>query len=219
MAPTPIIPYGVLLASNDPLSLETLGRELRAAGLEVHEALDSPTAFDVCMAQAPAAAIIDHAISGSTGVEVAHQIAIHTSVPVVLISPEVDEAVLHNAIKAGVMGFLMRPVEPSQLLAMLSVAIQRGRDFRALRVHTDQLNNALQSGRAVGLATGLLMSRFRLGREDALERLRRHARANRIRLEEVATEVLRVHEESARLYGKFAPHDCDSQRACTAGGK
>jgi two-component system, response regulator PdtaR len=219
MASTPIIPYRVLLASNDPLSLETLGRDLRAAGLEVLEALDSPTAFDLCMAKAPAAAIIDHAISGSTGVEVAHQIANHTSVPVVLISAEVDEAVLHKAINAGVLGFLTRPVDSTQLLAMLSVAIQRGRDIRALRVHTDQLNNALQSGRTVGLATGLLMSRFRLGREDALERLRRHARSNRIRLEEVATELLRVHEESARLYGNFDLHDCDSQRACTAGGK
>jgi response regulator NasT len=102
---------------------------------------------------------------------------------------------------------------------MLSVAIQRGRDIRALRVQAEQLNTALQSGRAVGLAAGLLMARFRLSREEALERLRRHARSNRIRLEEVASELLRVHEESARLYGSLS-HCTPTQKVgarCTDG--
>jgi AmiR/NasT family two-component response regulator len=204
MASTSVIPNKVLLADSDPVLVATLGRELRQAGFEVLESFDSPTAFDVCMAQAPSVAVIDYTMSGSTGVEIAHQIANHTSVPVVLMSANSDEATVRNAIAAGAMAFLVKPVAVSQLLAMVRVAIQRGRDFRALRVQTEQLNSALQSGRSIGLATGLLMARFRIGRDEALERLRRHARSNRIRLEEVAAELLRVNDEGTRLYDSLS---------------
>jgi AmiR/NasT family two-component response regulator len=200
MAASSISNNKILLADHDPVLVATLGRELREAGFEVLEAFDSPSAFDVCMAHAPAAALIDYAMSGATGVETAHQIANHTSVPVLLMSENGDEATVRSAVTAGALGFLIKPVEARQVLAMLRVAVQRGRDFRALRVQAEQLNAALQSGRNVGLATGLLMARFRIGREEALERLRRHARSNRIRLEEVASELLRVNDEGVRIY-------------------
>ena len=193
-------PNRVLVADNDRTAVANAGRELCTAGFEVLEAFDSPTAFDVCMAHAPAAAVIDYEMSGSTGAEIAHQIANHTSVPVVLVSANSDETTVRSAITVGALAFLVKPVDMKQLVATVRLAVQRGRDFRALRVQTEQLNAALQSGRSVGLATGLLMARFRIGREEALERLRRHARSNRIRLEEVASELLRVNDESVRLY-------------------
>jgi response regulator NasT len=200
MAATSITPNKILVADSDPLVVAAVAEELRQAGFEVLEAFDSPTAFDTCMAQVPALAVIDYAMSQPPGVEIAHQIANHTSVPIVLMSVSGDETVVRNAIAAGALGLVLKPVDARQLLATVRVAMQRGRDFRALRVQTEQLNTALQSGRNVGLATGLLMARFRIGREEALERLRRHARSNRIRLEEVAAELLRVNDESVRVY-------------------
>ncbi|MBV8805015.1 MAG: response regulator [Sinobacteraceae bacterium] len=199
-------PNRVLLADNDRVAVATAGRELRAAGFEVLEAFDSPTAFDVCMAHAPAAAVIDYEMSGGTGVEIAHQVANHTSVPTVLISANSDETTVQTAVTVGALAFLAKPVEMRQLIATVRLAVQRGRDFRALRVQTEQLNAALQSGRSVGVATGLLMARFRIGREEALERLRRHARSNRIRLEEVASELLRVNDETVKLHEALSHH-------------
>jgi two-component system, response regulator PdtaR len=69
-----------------------------------------------------------------------------------------------------------------------------------LRSRSEQLNAALQGGRNVSLAAGLLMATFHIGREEAFERLRRHARSNRVRLEEVASELLRAVDEAAKLY-------------------
>src|SRR5215468_7426778 len=99
MAP-PIAPNKILLADNDPVLVATVGRELREAGFEVLEAFDSSTAFDVCMGHTPSLAILDYELSGATGVELAHQIANHTSVPVILTSSNSDEAVVRNATAA-----------------------------------------------------------------------------------------------------------------------
>jgi response regulator NasT len=86
------------------------------------------------------------------------------------------------------------------LLPVVRLAVQRARDYQALRSRAEQLDAALQGGRNVSLAAGLLMATFHIGREDAFERLRRHARSNRVRLEEVASELLRATEETTKLY-------------------
>jgi response regulator NasT len=178
----------VLVADSDARIVAVVGQELRAAGFDVLEAFDGPSALDACMVHAPSLAIISYEMSSSTGI--AHEIANRTSVPVVLMSTCSDDAVVREAVAAGVIGFLLQPVDARQLLPVVRIALQRARDFQALRSRAEQLNTALQGGRNVSLAAGVLMATFHLGREEAFERLRRHARSHRVRLEEVASELL-----------------------------
>lgn len=194
-------PERVLVADDDVLTVAAVGQVLRAARFEVLEAFDGPSAFDACIAHTPSLAIIGYPISGSTGVKTAHEITSRTSVPVVLMSAASDEALVHEAIVAGVIAFLLKPVDARQVLPAIRIALQRAGDYKALRARVEQLNAALQGGRNVSLAAGLLMATLHIGREEAFERLRRHARSSRIRLEEVAGELLRVTDEAAKLYG------------------
>jgi len=190
----------VLVADSDARVVAVVGQQLRAAGFDVLEAFDGPSALDACMVHAPSLAIVSSVISGSSGAEIAHEITNRTSVPVVLMSADSDDAVVREAVAAGVIGFLLQPVDALQLLPVVRIALQRARDFQALRSRAEQLNAALQGGRNVSLAAGVLMATFHLGREEAIERLRRHARSHRVRLEEVASELLRATEEAAKLY-------------------
>jgi response regulator NasT len=190
----------VLVADSDARVVAVVGQQLRAAGFDVLEAFDGPGALDACMVHAPSLAIVSSVISGSSGAEIAHEITNRTSVPVVLMSADSDDAVVREAVAAGVIGFLLQPVDARQLLPVVRIALQRARDFQALRSRAEQLNTALQGGRNVSLAAGVLMATFHLGREEAFERLRRHARSHRVRLEEVASELLKATEEAAKLY-------------------
>jgi len=193
-------PDRVLVADGDPRIVATVGQALRTAGFDVLEAFDGPSAFDACMAHSPSLAIIGYAIPGSTGVKAAHEVTSRTSVPVALMCADNDEALVHEAIGAGVTAFLLKPIDARQLVPAVRIALQRARDFQALRARAEQLNAALQGARNVSLAAGLLMATFRIGREEAFERLRRHARSNRVRLEEVASELLRATDEAAKLH-------------------
>jgi two-component system, response regulator PdtaR len=190
----------ILVVDEDPRVVATLGHELRTAGFSVLEAFDGPSAFEACMVHAPALAIIDYRMSGSTGLKMAQQIAARILVPVALMSVDSHDPIVREAIAAGVIGFLAKPVEARQLIPMVRLALQRSRELEALRSQVEQLNTALQGGRNVSLATGLIMAKFQIGREEAFDRLRQYARSNRIRLEEVASDLLRVNEEGVRLY-------------------
>ena len=200
MAGGPLSPDRVLVADGDARTVAVVGQELRAAGFEVLEAFDGPSAFDACMVHEPSLAIINYVLPGSKGVAIAHEITNRTSVPVVLMSSVSGEAVAREATAAGVLAFLPQPIDARQLLPVVRIAIQRSRDYHALRSRAEQLNAALQGGRNVSLAAGLLMATFHVGREEAFERLRRHARSNRARLEDVASELLRTADEAAKLY-------------------
>ena len=200
MAGRPISPDKVLVADGDAQTVAALGQQLRVAGFEVLEAFDGPSVFDACMVHSPSVAIIGYAISGSSGVAIAQEVTNRTSVPVVLMSADCGEAAAREATAAGFVAFLLQPVDARQLLPAVRIAIQRSREYQALRARAEQLNAALQSGRNVSLAAGLLMATFHIGREEAFERLRRHARSNRVRLEEVASELIRATDEAAKLY-------------------
>jgi len=200
MAGRPISPDRILVADSDAHTVAVVGQELRAAGFDVLEAFDGPSAFDACQVHTPSLAIVSFVNSGLTGVEMAREITTRTSVPVVLMSGQTDEGAVRDATSAGVMAFLLLPLDARQLLPVVRIALQRSRDLQALRSRAEQLNTALQGGRNVSMAAGLLMATFHIGREEAFERLRRHARSNRVRLEDVASELLRATDEAAKLY-------------------
>lgn len=72
----------------------------------------------------------------------------------------------------------------------MHTALERAADLRRLRETEHQLSLALQQGRSVSLATGMLMERARLNRQRAFETLRKAARSRRRRLPEFAEELV-----------------------------
>ena len=198
----------VLLADDDRLIVATLGQRLRAAGYEVLEAFDGPSALEACTTLSPDLAIIDHSMPGMSGVELARAIASSTSTPVIFLSAYSDEAIVADAIAAGALTYLVKPIDTEQLLPIVRAALQRAREFHALRFQAGNLTTALQKDRNVSVAVGLLMAKFNIGQREAFERLRRHARSIRAKMEDVATELLRANDEMGRtleLYGDRVP--------------
>jgi len=208
--PSPAAPTAkrVLLADDDRLIVATLGQRLRAAGYEVLEAFDGPSTLETCMTLNPDLAIIDYSMPGMSGVEIARAIASSTNTPVIFLSAYSDEPIVTDAIAAGAMTYLVKPIDTEQLLPIVRAALQRAREFNALRFQAGHLFTALQKDRNVSVAIGLLMSRFNIGQHEAFERLRRHSRSIRAKVEDVATELLSANDEMGRmleLYGDRAP--------------
>ena len=165
----------IVVAEENALAAAAVGRTLRAAGFDVLEAVDGPSAFELCMSHAPSLVIIDYRMSGSSGAKMAQHIATRMLVPVVLMSADTGETIVQEAIAAGVTGFLAKPVEARQLLPMVHIALQRAHELHVLRSRVEQLDETLQSRREANLATSLLMARLLIRREEALQRLRGQA--------------------------------------------
>ena len=193
-----------VLADDDPLVVELLASWLRDADFEVIEAFDGASALNACVANQPDLIVMDYSMPGHHGAELATFISSQTSAPLIFISRHDEQEVIDSAIRSGAYAYLVKPVEESQFLATVGAAMERAREMQALRAEANQLHRALEAGRAVNLATGLLMGRFGITQREAFERLRRQARSSRAKLEDVAAQLLTANDDAAKHFALFS---------------
>lgn len=194
----------VLIANGDRLTVTELGARLRAAGYKVIEACDGPTALAAGASEKPDLAILDHEMSGMSGIEVARALAASSAVPVIFLSAQGDERIVNDAISAGALSYIIKPIDPERLLPIVRAALQRARETHALREQSEKLRVALEREQNVSAAAGLLMATLGLGKREAFERLRNRARSRRARLDDVAAELVRAYDEAGRLTQQYA---------------
>jgi response regulator NasT len=198
--------HRVLVADDDPIMVQLVGDWLRNSGLEVLEAPDGTKALEICVARSPDLAIIDFDMPDFGGAELANRIHSHTDVPVIFLTAHDESQVVEQAIGAGALAFLIKPVTEGQLLASVRTSLERAREICEMRTRADNLSTALETGRIVNLATGLLMGRLGMTQQDAFACLRHQARSSRMRIDELATQLLRASGDASRLFNEVARH-------------
>lgn len=197
----------VILADDDPLIVATLGRGLRDAGLDVVTATTAAGALEALDRSVPDLAVLDFKMPDSTGVDLARAISARANVPIVFLSGYSDASIVREAIDTGAMTYLVKPIDIAQLLPVIRSAVERSLDLQRVRAEAQA---ALVRNRTISIATGLLMSHFKISQKEAYERLRRQARSARGKLEDAAEALLRATEEAAAVYEKLAESSAES---------
>ena len=180
----------LLIADDDRLILSTLGQGLRDAGYEILEASDGSAAVHLCETAQPDLAVLDVRMPGMSGVEAARQIRQHTNVPFIFLSAYGDKEIVKLAVEEGALGYLVKPVDIPQIVPAIEAALARAADFSTLRESERNLISSLESNRETSMAVGLIMERYRLDRDTAFKALRQHARSKKIKLNQLAEDLL-----------------------------
>ena len=181
----------LLLLDDDRLVLATLGEGLRQAGYRVATASSVEEAEEILAAGGIDLAILDVRMPGLSGIDLAWRLHdANNDVPFIFLTAYSDEELVEQASEAGAMGYVVKPADPDRLVPAIEAAFARAGDVRKLRETGRQLQTALDADRDVSLAIGILMERRGLGRQDAFELLRSHARTERRKLIELAREIV-----------------------------
>jgi len=184
----------ILIVDDDPNLNILLGDVLRQAGYEVTAAESPDEAIAAVAAARPDLAVLDIRMRGASGLDVGAALRDDFGVPFVFLTLVEDEATVKQATEMGAIAYLVKPLNMRQCLPTIEAALVRAAELRRLRQSETQLATALQQGREISMAIGLLMERLRVDRDEAFERLRDDARASRRRISEVAEELLRCVE-------------------------
>jgi two-component system, response regulator PdtaR len=204
--------HSILLVTDHKLTVATVGGALRSSGFEVMEASDGVTALEACMTKCPSLAVVDGQRSDADGIHLARQLTERFLVPFVYLSVDDDEAIISAAVAVGAMAYLVKPIDPAQIVPVVRAALRRSQELRALQSQTERLTAAVQTGKQIGIATGLIMANLRLDQQEAFDRLRSQARARRARLEDFAAELLRVADETGGFYRSLGSSDAARRR-------
>ncbi|MFA7388328.1 MAG: response regulator [Thiohalobacteraceae bacterium] len=186
----------LLVADDDRLVLATLAEGLRRAGHTVLEAATGDEAIRLACEERPDLAILDVRMPGVGGLDVAEWLRTQSDIPFLFLSAYGDADVVRDAVRAGALGYLVKPLDVQQILPSIDAAIVRGRELNALLEEEAQLSAALRLNRQISMAVGILMERHNIGERDAFNRLRERARAQRRKVGDLAMDLVRAAEDA-----------------------
>ncbi|UOD33128.1 response regulator [Massilia violaceinigra] len=200
----PVAKRRILIVDDDPLLLQFLNEVIGHAGYDTVTASSGEEALQQIAAGEPDMALLDITMPGMSGLELAHHLKTHTTVPFMFLSAIGDSESTRQAAAYGALGYLVKPVDAERLMPAFEAGLARADDIRQLRRTELNLNAALAAGRETSLAVGLLMGKFQTDRNTAFEVLRDHARSSRRKINEVADQLLAAEETLNSLHSGFA---------------
>ncbi|MEW8382852.1 MAG: response regulator [Candidatus Thiodiazotropha taylori] len=189
----------IMLVDDDRLVLASLSPSLQAAGYVVKKATSGKEAIDLCQQTPPDLAVLDMRMPGMDGIEVARWLQQNTQIPFIFLTAYGEDNAIEKAVDSGALGYLIKPIDPPQLLAGVKTALQRSAENRLLLQREGQLTEALNGDRTVNTAVGILIEREHMSEQEAFERLRNQARSNQRRLPDLARELVQAVENINKL--------------------
>lgn len=176
--------WRVAVLESDTASRAVLRSAVEDAGGTV--ALEAPLRLDalaLIQQTRPDVLILAPSLGGRPEPALMPRITATIDCPAVLLTRDTGSAVVKQANRAGVMGFMLKPLRAAEVAPTLDVALARFRDFR-------RLQRARADRPIVDQAKGKLMSDRQLSEEAAFHWLRRQAMDSRQPLGAVARDVL-----------------------------
>ena len=181
----------LLLVDDDRLVLATLTQGLEAAGFVVVAAESVNEAEDLLAGGThPDLAIVDVMMPERSGLELARRLQELDHIPFILLTATADAKVVEQATLNGALGYVVKPVDVPQLVPAIEAALARSSDLQDFRMAQRQLQEALDADRDVNVAIGIVMVKQQLERSAAFDQLRKVARARRLKLSTLASEVI-----------------------------
>jgi AmiR/NasT family two-component response regulator len=172
----------VIVDDHEPSRTALRSAVAAAGGVIVGESVRCSDALSMVRRASPDVLVCAAGLPDGDGVQAAGQVA-QADCPVVLFTSHTDEALVERARRAGVMGFLLKPLRPAELAPVLDLAIARFKDNRELR-------QSLEGRKVIERAKGTLMARLGLTEDEAFRRIRRAAMDNRRPMVDIARSLL-----------------------------
>ncbi len=192
----PRAPLRVVVAEDEALIRLDLVEMLREEGYDVvGEAGDGEQAVRMARELGPDLVVMDVKMPKVDGLTAARQITADGPAVLVLTAFS-DKELVEQAADAGTIGYLVKPFQPAQLLAGVSVALARAADRRELQGTVEDLESKLAARKVIERAKGRLMEQFGLTEDQAYTRMRRAAMDRQLPLAEIAKRVLDAQPEA-----------------------
>ncbi|MDO8961079.1 MAG: response regulator [Methylophilus sp.] len=185
----------ILLVDDDRLIIATLSNGLARAGYRVTsaESVDEAEKW-LNNNDQPDLVILDVRMPDRDGLELIECLNDSNQIPFTLLTAHSDQEIITQAKESGAMGYLVKPVDISQLIPTIETAVYRSQEIKNLRKAKQQLQTALDADRAISVATGIIMDQHLINHDDALELLRKTARSEHLKLIELASSIINSRE-------------------------
>ncbi|RZS57252.1 response regulator receiver and ANTAR domain protein [Sphaerotilus mobilis] len=192
----------ILVVDDDRLVLATLVHGLAQAGFDVVDADNGDDAILLARQHKPDLALLDIRMDGMSGFDVAAYLREHLRIPFMFLSAFSDEATVNQIKALGALAYLVKPLDVAQIVPAVEAAFAQARERAGLVAPSPAAApapvaplNPLEQH--VPMAVGILMHRYSLSPDAALQRLRKLAEREGRAIEASAKAMVQALEQLA----------------------
>lgn len=183
--------YRVVIGDDESIIRMDLCEMLEDAGhTVVGEAADGVEALDLVRKEKPDIVLLDIKMPRLDGIHAARMIGHEGLAPVLLLTAYSQQDIVDKAKDSGVLGYLVKPVSPVNLFPAIEIAISQFRHQREVAQQLDDMNERIETRKAVDRAKGCLMDLYHIPEHEAYHRLQQYSMKNRKSLKAVAEAVI-----------------------------
>ena len=183
----------LVIADNESIIRLDLREMLEDAGHEiVGEAVNGRKAVELTRMHRPDLVIMDIKMPEMDGITAARKISEEKIAPVLLLTAFSQPEIVEQAKDSGVLGYLVKPVQESNLFPAIEIALSRWQEMQGLEAELDKLKDSLETRKIVARAKGIIMAAHKFGEQEAYRRIQRYAMTKRISIKDVAEAIVKA---------------------------
>ena len=181
----------VVIAEDEAIIRLDLKEILEAEGYAViGETSRGDEAIDLVRMLEPDLVVLDIKMPGMNGIDAARVISEEGLAAVILLTAFSQQDLIQEASNAGVLAYLVKPFQRSDLVPSIELALGRFKEISDLKQETLMLRESLQTRKLVDRAKGLLIDNYGLKEGDAYRYLQKKAMEDRTTMKAVAEDIL-----------------------------
>jgi AmiR/NasT family two-component response regulator len=184
-------PRTVVIAEDETLIRMDLAEMLAEEGYDVvGQAGDGAKAIELAEELRPDLVILDVKMPVLDGIAAAESIAGKRLAPVVMLTAFSQRDLVERARDAGAMSYLVKPFTQSDLVPAIEMAVSRFAEITALEAQVTDLEDRLETRKAVERAKSVLQEQLSLSEPDAFRWIQKTAMDLRMSMRQVAEGVV-----------------------------
>jgi two-component system, response regulator PdtaR len=181
----------VVIAEDETLIRMDLAEMLGEEGYDVvGQAGDGAKAVELAEELRPDLVIVDVKMPVLDGIAAAERIAGQRIAPVVILTAFSQRELVERARDAGAMAYLVKPFTKSDLVPAIEMAVSRFSELDALEREVADLNERLETRKAVDRAKGVLQKELGISEPEAFRWIQKTAMDLRLSMRQVSDGVV-----------------------------
>lgn len=195
----------LLVVDDDPAVRTTLAQILKRSGYACEAAAGATEAKSLLQRLPISLVLTDMNMPGQSGMElIGHIVERHPETATIMVTAVDDRGLAEKAIEVGAYGYVVKPLEPNEILINVANALRRRRLEMESRAHREQLQESVRNATGqLWTALGQLEianNELRASREETIQRL---SMAAEFRDDETAAHIQRMSRFCALLAEKL----------------
>ena len=182
----------VVIADDEPITRMDLAEILKEAGYDVvGEASDGFDAIELCRKTKPNLILMDIKMPLLDGLK-ASKIINNESLAdcIVLITAYSGKEFIEEAKAAGVMGYVIKPINEKSLLPAIEIALSKSEEIQEIRSESQKSKESLEDRKKIEKAKGILMREENLTEAEAYNKIRKISMDKRCQMKNIAEIII-----------------------------